>query len=127
MLAAIAVSGMFFVPKTMTMVLALFASIASALLFGALGKALSPMGMPALTFPGALACLLFVLMGNSLNRIRRVPLAMVTVPEEHLGLLEAGIVSPASGRVNPAAALCPGSRFSLRPVSASAWSYVEDM
>lgn len=63
-LACMCVGGMFFRLTHRTTVLAVAASVMAALMTGAVGSMLRPVGMPALTFPAAITSIIFCIMGG---------------------------------------------------------------
>ncbi len=63
-LAMICVGGLFFRLTYRTSFLALLAAVFSCLLTGAVASLLNPVGLPPLTFPAAVACLFFCVLGT---------------------------------------------------------------
>lgn len=83
-LVSICIGGLFYVLTTEVAFLSIFAAASSVMVSAGVGSGLSPIGMPALTFPFVLTTWLFTLLGNSTNAFLSVPLRAVTLPEHHL-------------------------------------------
>lgn len=71
-LVAIALAGAFFVLDAASVVYALLATMAAAVVFAALSAALEPLGMPALTFPFVLVVWCFLFASRLFPRLRAV-------------------------------------------------------
>ena len=83
-LVMIGIGGLFYVLDLASLCLGIFGSVASALMAAALGNALAPIGIPALTFPAAATMLSFTLIGGSVKALMRVELGSMTVAEDHI-------------------------------------------
>ena len=81
---ASALGGMFLILSKRTVGLTVFASIFGSVLTFTISNSLAPTGMPALTFPAAATIVLFLLLTQSVKAPVGVPLANMTVPEDHL-------------------------------------------
>eukprot|EP00035_Acanthoeca_spectabilis_P001811 m.82930 g.82930 ORF g.82930 m.82930 type:complete len:918 (-) comp11154_c0_seq1:95-2848(-) len=83
-LCAIAIGGMFFVPKGRSIwVYTVMICIFSVIVTSAISNVLSPSGLPALTFPFVLSTWIFCLAGRRANGMYPVDLGAITVPEDH--------------------------------------------
>ena len=71
-LTAIAIGGVFFVLDRVSIIYALLATIAAAVVFAALSAALEPLGVPALTFPFVLVTWFFLLASPIFPRLRPI-------------------------------------------------------
>lgn len=74
-LVAIALGGAFFVLDRLSVAYALFATIATALVFAGVSAALEPLGIPALTFPFVLVTWLFLLASPLFPKLQPVAAA----------------------------------------------------
>jgi len=83
-LTFIAVYGMFYSPTLSSFVLAVLAAIMTVLSQQAFATMLEPWGLPFMTLPFCVCCLIFVLIQGSTSFVVAVPLASITVPEDHL-------------------------------------------
>ena len=70
-LVAIALGGQFFVPGRASAAYAVFATIATALVFAAVSASLEPLGLPALTLPFVLVTWLFWLASPAFACLQR--------------------------------------------------------
>ena len=70
-LVAIALGGQFFVPGRASAAYAVFATIATALVFAAVSASLEPLGLPALTLPFVLVTWLFLLASPAFACLQR--------------------------------------------------------
>mmetsp|Transcript_60764 Transcript_60764/g.192822 ORF Transcript_60764/g.192822 Transcript_60764/m.192822 type:complete len:580 (-) Transcript_60764:39-1778(-) len=82
-LTAAALFGMFYVPSYTGAVLAIFASVVVVIVQGTLAGLFLPAGLPVATLPFCLVTLAFVLCQGATEKIVAVPLASITVPEDH--------------------------------------------
>eukprot|EP00658_Telonema_sp_P-2_P010076 TRINITY_DN1378_c0_g1_i2.p1 TRINITY_DN1378_c0_g1~~TRINITY_DN1378_c0_g1_i2.p1 ORF type:complete len:490 (+),score=83.20 TRINITY_DN1378_c0_g1_i2:164-1633(+) len=84
---AAALNGMFTVLSVKSMIFTAAACAFTTVLTAGLANALSPTGMPALTFPAAFSIIFFLLLFKPIaNAPTSVALTSMTVPEEHLNL-----------------------------------------
>jgi urea transporter len=72
-LTMIALVGVFYRPSVASVVYALLAAVASAVVFAAVSAAFAPVGMPALTLPFVLVVWVFVLAGPLFPRLQPAP------------------------------------------------------
>ena len=83
-LTFVAVYGMFYSPTLSSFAFAVMASIMTVLSQQAFATILEPWGLPFMTLPFCACCLIFVLVQGSTSLVVAVPLANITVPEDHL-------------------------------------------
>lgn len=83
-LTFIAMYGMFYSPTLSSFAFAILAAIMTVLTQQAFATILEPWGLPFMTLPFCLCSLIFVLIQGSTSRVIAVPLANITVPEDHL-------------------------------------------
>lgn len=82
-LTAMAVGGVFYVLTWRSALLAVAAAVAASITFVAVGAALAPLGLPALTLPFCLVTFASLLLAESSSRLEPVSPTQVTTPEEH--------------------------------------------
>lgn len=83
-LTFIAMYGMFYSPTISSFSFAVLAAIMTVLTQQAFATILEPWGLPFMTLPFCVCSLIFVLIQGSTSRVVAVPLANITVPEDHL-------------------------------------------
>ncbi|MBS4007873.1 MAG: urea transporter [Clostridium sp.] len=100
-ITAIAIGGIFFILNVKTALYAVFATICSQLLAGAMVTFMAPWGMPVLTLPFCFAAILFISVGRTSNWLIPVNCSLTT-PEEHISWckLEFPKNGPSVGSVN---------------------------
>ena len=85
---------MFYNPSIGTGFLSVFAGIMSVLAQQALASMLEPLGLPFMTLPFCITSLSFIIIQGTTSLVLAVPLADITVPEDHLkriNMLEDGM------------------------------------
>eukprot|EP01135_Chromosphaera_perkinsii_P000844 Nk52_evm7s152 gene=Nk52_evmTU7s152 len=87
-LVSVAIGGMFYVFSVRSFFISFVAIIFTCMLHGAVSSFLQPMGMPALTFPGAIGALVFTLISGAFHKCVPVELSKITTPEDHLRRLQ---------------------------------------
>lgn len=75
--------GMWFCPSPVTFCIATFGSVLAAVMTDCFSGVLAPLGLPAATMPFCFCALLFDLIQGSTPKMMAVPLAQMTVPEDH--------------------------------------------
>uniref|UniRef100_A0A3B4WUU3 Urea transporter 2-like n=1 Tax=Seriola lalandi dorsalis TaxID=1841481 RepID=A0A3B4WUU3_SERLL len=82
-LSCIAVGGVFYVITWETHVLALICALFCAYMTSASSKLMSVLALPACTWPFCLSTLIFLLISSEIPAICRLPLSVVSYPEEN--------------------------------------------
>ena len=75
--------GMWFCPSTMTFGVATFASVLATIMTDFVSGVFAPVGLPVATMPFCFCALLFDLIQGATPKMMAVPLAQMTVPEDH--------------------------------------------
>ena len=82
-LTLIAIGGLFFKFDLASAAVGIVGTIMASLINGALSSAFSVIGIPALTFPASITCVIFVTLNDSVRGLHPIPLHDVSVPEDH--------------------------------------------
>ncbi|KAG7241177.1 hypothetical protein INR49_025920 [Caranx melampygus] len=82
-LSCIAVGGVFYVLTWETHILALICALFCAYMTSACSKLMSVLALPACTWPFCLSTLIFLLISSEIPAICRLPLSVVSYPEEN--------------------------------------------
>ncbi|XP_070845509.1 urea transporter 2-like [Chaetodon trifascialis] len=82
-LACIAIGGVFYVLTWQTHLLALLCAFFCAYMTAAVSKLMSALALPACTWPFCLSALIFLLISSEIPAICRLPLSVVSYPEEN--------------------------------------------
>nr|QRW33319.1 urea transporter b [Lateolabrax maculatus] len=82
-LSCIAIGGVFYVITWQTHLLALICALFCAYMTAAISKLMSVLGLPACTWPFCLSTLIFLLISSEIPTICRLPLSVVSYPEEN--------------------------------------------
>ncbi|XP_026153599.1 urea transporter 1-like [Mastacembelus armatus] len=82
-LSCIAVGGVFYVITWQTHLLALICALFCAYMTSAFSKLMSMLALPACTWPFCLSTLIFLLISSEIPAICRLPLSVVSYPEEN--------------------------------------------
>nr|XP_046231254.1 urea transporter 1-like isoform X2 [Scatophagus argus] len=83
-LSCIAIGGVFYVITWQTHFLALICALFCAYMTAAISKLMSVLALPACTWPFCLSTLIFLLISSEIPAICRLPLSVVSYPEENL-------------------------------------------
>ncbi|XP_060929854.1 urea transporter 2-like [Limanda limanda] len=83
-LSCIAVGGVFYVITWQTHLLAVICALFSAYMTSASSRLMSVLALPACTWPFCLSTLIFFLVSSEIPAICRLPLSVVSYPEENL-------------------------------------------
>ncbi|XP_040928979.1 LOW QUALITY PROTEIN: urea transporter 1-like [Betta splendens] len=83
-LSCVAVGGVFYVLTWQTHLLALTCALFCAYMTAAVSKSMSVLALPACTWPFCLSTLIFLLISSETPAICRLPLSVVSYPEENL-------------------------------------------
>ncbi|XP_069370006.1 urea transporter 2-like isoform X2 [Paralichthys olivaceus] len=83
-LSCIAVGGVFYVITWQTHILAVICALFSAYMTSASSRLMSVLALPACTWPFCLSTLIFLLVSSEIPAICRLPLSVVSYPEENL-------------------------------------------
>ncbi|XP_034458980.1 urea transporter 2-like isoform X1 [Hippoglossus hippoglossus] len=83
-LSCIAVGGVFYVITWQTHLLAVICALFSAYMTSATSRLMSVLALPACTWPFCLSTLIFLLVSSEIPAICRLPLSVVSYPEESL-------------------------------------------
>ncbi|XP_053267720.1 urea transporter 1-like [Pleuronectes platessa] len=83
-LSCIAVGGVFYVITWQTHLLAVICALFSAYMTSASSRLMSVLALPACTWPFCLSTLIFLLFSSEIPAICRLPLSVVSYPEENL-------------------------------------------
>ena len=75
--------GMFYAPSITSFILGAFSSCLSVVLQDCVAAFFAPYGLPAATVPFCLCALVFQLLQGATTKVMPVPLASMTVPEDH--------------------------------------------
>ncbi|XP_076614704.1 urea transporter 2-like [Chaetodon auriga] len=82
-LSCIAIGGVFYVLTWQTHLLALLCAFFCAYMSAAISKLMSALALPACTWPFCLSALIFLLISSEIPAICRLPLSVVSYPEEN--------------------------------------------
>ncbi|KAM9338442.1 urea transporter 2-like [Symphorus nematophorus] len=82
-LSCIAIGGVFYVLTWQTHLLALICALFCAYMTAAISKLMSVLALPACTWPFCLSTLIFLLISSEIPAICRLPLSVVSYPEEN--------------------------------------------
>ncbi|XP_069025783.1 urea transporter 1-like isoform X2 [Embiotoca jacksoni] len=82
-LSCIAIGGVFYVLTWQTHLLAIICALFSAYMTSATSKLMSVLALPACTWPFCLSTLIFLLISSEIPAICRLPLPVVSYPEEN--------------------------------------------
>ncbi|XP_074546689.1 urea transporter 2-like [Halichoeres trimaculatus] len=82
-LSCIAIGGVFYVLTWQTHVLAVTCAFFCAYMTAAISKLMSVLALPACTWPFCLSTLIFLLISSEIQAICRLPLSVVSYPEEN--------------------------------------------
>ncbi|XP_044030031.1 urea transporter 1-like isoform X2 [Siniperca chuatsi] len=82
-LSCIAIGGVFYVITWQTHLLALVCALFCAYMTAAISKLMSVLALPACTWPFCLSTLIFLLISSEIPAICRLPLSVVSYPEEN--------------------------------------------
>ncbi|XP_042251398.1 urea transporter 2-like isoform X1 [Thunnus maccoyii] len=82
-LSCIAIGGVFYVLTWQTHLLALICALFCAYMTSAISKLMSVFALPACTWPFCLSTLIFLLISSEIPAICRLPLSVVSYPEEN--------------------------------------------
>ncbi|MCJ8746838.1 hypothetical protein PDJAM_G00146460 [Pangasius djambal] len=83
-LACIAIGGMYYALTWQVHLLSIVCAFFCAYLGSAIGNVMAPFGLPACTWPFCLSVLTFLLITTEVKTIYKLPLAIVTYPENNL-------------------------------------------
>jgi len=75
--------GMWFCPSRVTLVVSIFAAVLATVMTDFMSGIFAPFGLPAATLPFCICALLFDLIQGATPKMVPVPLAQMTVPEDH--------------------------------------------
>ncbi|XP_078018051.1 urea transporter 1-like [Epinephelus lanceolatus] len=82
-LSCIAIGGVFYVLTWQTHLLAVICALFCAYVMAAISKLMSVLALPACTWPFCLSTLIFLLISSEIPAICRLPLSVVSYPEEN--------------------------------------------